>query len=130
MGDWKRTVGFAAAIVAIALSLFLPWWQIGGGGNSIAIGLREVELCTAGDCTELEPGGMFGIMSTATFFYGIAAVIVLFLGGLLPSLSSEPTRPSALGAAVFYLGFAGFTMWSLPEEITVFMAPVKTPWYW
>ena len=130
MGDWKRTVGFAVAIVAIGVSLLLPWWQIGEDGSSISIGLREIELCMMNQCTELEPGGAYGVISTFTFFYGIAALFGLIFGGLLPALADQPTRGGAVAGAIAYILFAGMTIWTLPEEITTLMVAERTFGYW
>lgn len=130
MGDWKRTIGFAVAIVAIGLSLFMPWWQIGEGGTSMSIKLREIEVCHLGACQEYDTGGAYGMVSVATFFYGIAAVLALIVGGLLPALANEPTKPMALAVSTLFLGFAGFTMMTLPDYVVDMMGARKTVWYW
>jgi hypothetical protein len=130
MGDWKRTVGFAVAIACIGLSLFLPWWQIGDDSTGMSIKLREVEVCFQGTCEDVETGGMYGVISLATFVYGLVAIIVLILGGLLPALGHEPTRPSALLGATIYLGLAGFTIASIPDELLIMLGARKTIWYW
>lgn len=116
--------------MCIGLSQFLPWWQIGDGSTGMAIALREIEVCYAGRCEDVDTAGMYGMVSTATFVYGIAAIIALIFGGLMPALTSQPTRPAALFVSTMFLGFVGFTIGTMPDEVIELMGAKRTTWYW
>jgi hypothetical protein len=121
MGNILKLIGFGLAIVGIGLSLALPWWHSDlFGQGTIDITLRKAEICaTGGDCHSVPAGGMYGIIAMMTMAYGAVALIMITLGGFVPALAGDSTRPMAVIGGIVYLMLAGFTYGSLdlPDEV-------------
>lgn len=132
MGDWKRTILFALAIVGLAASLLMPWWRAEFIGSSIEVTLREIEVCSQGICATVKAPGSYGIVGMMAFVYGWIAVLALILGGLVPSLTGENTKARAYAAAILYPGVAGMAYITLdfPPELARLINLQSTWWFW
>lgn len=132
MGNILKLIGFGLAIVGIGVSLLLPWWHTDlMGAGSLDISLRTAELCSGGSCTSAPTGGMYGIVAMMTLVYGVIAVAMIALGGFLPALRGDDTRPMAAIGGVVYLVLVGLTYGalSLPDELAMLFDIHTTVWF-
>jgi len=130
MGNILKLIGFGLAIVGIGLSLALPWWHSDLLGlGTLDISLRKAEVCGGGSCTAAPTGGMFGIIAMMTLAYGVVAMILIALGGFVPALNGDATRPMAVIGGVVFLMFAGFSYGALdPPDALVMGINLQTTW--
>ena len=111
MGNILKLIGFGLAIVGIGLALWLPWWHSDMMGyGTFDLSLHSAEWCpTVGQCVTAKPGGFFSIMAIMTLCYSVVALIMITMGGFVPTLSAMPSRPMAAIGGVVYLVMAGLT---------------------
>lgn len=133
MGNILKLVGFGLAIVGIGLALWLPWWHSDMlGYGSFDVSLHAAEYCvTGGECVSMKPGGMFGILAIMTLCYSVVALIMIAMGGFVPTLSNLPSRPMAGIGGVIYLMMAGLTYGTMdpPESISTMLQIETTFWF-
>jgi hypothetical protein len=124
----SKRLGAGAALLAaglIAAGTLMPTWWVGERGDtSMAVGLREAELCGERGCrtspiSELGSGKRAWLLTGATSFAIGCVAVVFLLGAAILALAGRswagPVARIAAGLSLFALALGLGFAWTFPE---------------